>query len=79
MTSPELSSLHEYESDDRVCGNCNFYSSLSSECRFDPPTRTVEGSGWPGVKKTDWCGRFEHAPTGSFGTKQELLARSTGG
>lgn len=68
----------EYEPGDKVCGNCNFFSSTKSECRFDPPTRDATGSGWPQVKQTDWCGKFAHAPAGTFGTKQELLSRSAG-
>lgn len=79
MSSGEEPSLQDIESSDKVCGNCNYFSSLTSECRFDPPTNDGEESVWPHVKKTDWCGKFLHSPAGTFGTKQELLSRSTGG
>jgi hypothetical protein len=71
--------MAEYEAGDKVCGNCNFFSTIKSECRFNPPTGNATESGWPQVKRTDWCSKFAHAPAGTFGTKQELLSRTTGG
>jgi hypothetical protein len=79
MSSVEEQSLPDFESSDKVCGNCNFFSSMTMECRYDPPTPEGEESGWPNVQKTDWCGKFQHSPAGTFGTKHELLSRSAGG
>jgi hypothetical protein len=54
-------------SDDRCCGNCDFWKMDDSEdmgeCRRDPP-KILEKSNlnlghWPKTHEHDWCGEFE--------------------
>ena len=42
------------------CFDCGFYETISSECRYFPPSS--EG-GWPQVSPEDWCGEFSEIET----------------
>ena len=33
-------------------------------CHFNPPTYFLEGSRWPFVSRSDWCGKFDQEDRG---------------
>lgn len=55
--------------DNKCCENCRFSrpdpwvtSDDELTCHFDPPIGISElrGTMWPIVRKTDWCGKYNH-------------------